>query len=207
MDWSTLFPEKPVEAKVEFADVGCGYGGLLVALAPIFPDKYMLGMEIRIKVSEYVQKRIEALRANGKSADDAHYQNIAVLRSNAMKFLPNMFEKGQLSKMFFLFPDPHFKKKKHKARIISSTLLSEYAYALRPDGMLYTVTDVPDLHEWMKSHLDEHVLFERIPDKDLVDDPIIKCVMTRTEEGLKVEREGRDKYLAVYRRIKHEGEQ
>lgn len=37
----------------------------------------------------------------------------------------------QLCKMFFLFPDPHFKKTKHKWRIISSTLLAEYAYVLR----------------------------------------------------------------------------
>lgn len=28
----------------------------------------------------------------------------------------------QLSKMFFLFPDPHFKARKHKARIISSAI-------------------------------------------------------------------------------------
>ena len=33
--------------------------------------------------------------------------------------------------MFFLFPDPHFKKAKHKWRIISPTLLSEYAYVLQ----------------------------------------------------------------------------
>lgn len=29
MNWKTLYPEMPSEAKVEFADVGCGYGGLL----------------------------------------------------------------------------------------------------------------------------------------------------------------------------------
>lgn len=33
--------------------------------------------------------------------------------------------------MFFLFPDPHFKKTKHKWRIISQSLLAEYAYVLR----------------------------------------------------------------------------
>ena len=33
--------------------------------------------------------------------------------------------------MFFLFPDPHFKKTKHKWRIISTTLLAEYAYVTR----------------------------------------------------------------------------
>ena len=48
-----------------------------------------------------------------------------------MKYLPNFFLKGQLSKMFFLFPDPHFKKAKHKWRIINETLISEYAYVLR----------------------------------------------------------------------------
>ena len=42
-----------------------------------------------------------------------------------------MFFLFQLSKMFFLFPDPHFKKTKHKWRIISPTLLAEYAYCLR----------------------------------------------------------------------------
>jgi len=29
MDWSQLYPQMPAEAQVEFADVGCGYGGLL----------------------------------------------------------------------------------------------------------------------------------------------------------------------------------
>ena len=61
-----------------------------------------------------------------------------------MKYLPNFFRKGQLSKMFFLFPDPHFKKAKHKWRIINETLLAEYAFVLREGGRLYTVTDVED---------------------------------------------------------------
>jgi tRNA (guanine-N7-)-methyltransferase len=127
-------------------------------------------MEIRVKVTDFVQQRIVALRqqAERNAEAKAHYQNVAVIRANAMKFLPNFFHKAQLSKMFFLFPDPHFKKKKHKARIISQTLLSEYAYVLRSGGLLYTVTDVKDLHDWMVKHLEEHPLFERIPDSELV---------------------------------------
>uniref|UniRef100_D3Z7D2 tRNA (guanine-N(7)-)-methyltransferase n=2 Tax=Mus musculus TaxID=10090 RepID=D3Z7D2_MOUSE len=146
MDWSELYPEffapliqnkshddpkdekeKHSGAQVEFADIGCGYGGLLVALSPLFPDTLILGLEIRVKVSDYVQDRIRALRA----APGGGFQNIACLRSNAMKHLPNFFRKGQLAKMFFLFPDPHFKRTKHKWRIISPTLLAEYAYVLR----------------------------------------------------------------------------
>ena len=35
---------------VRFADVGCGFGGLLVRLAPLYPDTLMVGMELRDKV-------------------------------------------------------------------------------------------------------------------------------------------------------------
>ena len=40
--------------KVTFADIGCGYGGLLVNLSKVFPTNLALGMEIRVKVSDYV---------------------------------------------------------------------------------------------------------------------------------------------------------
>ena len=96
------------------------------------------GMEIRVKVSDYVRDKIKALRVN----HPGQYTNVGCIRANAMKYLPNFFRKGQLSKMFFLFPDPHFKKAKHKWRIINETLLAEYAYVLREGGRLYTVTDV-----------------------------------------------------------------
>lgn len=33
----------PKDKKVEFADIGCGFGGLLIALAPVFPDTLILG--------------------------------------------------------------------------------------------------------------------------------------------------------------------
>jgi len=49
MDWSVLYPSHP-GGEVEFADIGCGYGGLLVQLSPLFPTSLMLGMEIRVKV-------------------------------------------------------------------------------------------------------------------------------------------------------------
>lgn len=57
-----------------------------------------------------------------------------------MRYLPNFFVKNQLEKIFFCFPDPHFKAKNHRRRIISEILLTEYAYFLEPNGRLYTVT-------------------------------------------------------------------
>lgn len=44
MDWDSHYPAFSGTGKTpEFADVGCGFGGLLIALAPMFPDKVMLG--------------------------------------------------------------------------------------------------------------------------------------------------------------------
>lgn len=33
---------------------------------------------------------------------------------------------------------------------------------------MYTITDVQDLHEWMVTHFEEHELFERVSEEDLV---------------------------------------
>lgn len=155
-----------------------------------------IGMEIRPRVAEYVRLRIMAQRKAEGISD-----NLSVSRTNAMKYLPRFFFKGQLSKMFFCFPDPHFKKSKHNRRIISTGLLAEYAYALREGGTLYTITDVRDLHNWMVAHLSVHPMFERIPDAEAETDPCVPVMRTYTEEGKKVERTHGAKFIAVYRRL------
>lgn len=59
----------------------------------MYPDTLILGMEIRLKVSDYVMERIAALREQHSDA----YDNIACIRTNAMKYLPNFFYKGQVN--------------------------------------------------------------------------------------------------------------
>ena len=118
-----------------------------------------------------------------------------------MKFLPNLIKKAQLSKIFICFPDPHFKTRKHKARIVSATLNSEYAYALRPGGMVYTITDVEALHNWMVHHFDAHASFERLSREEEQSDECIEVMSQETEEGKKVERNKGPKFIAVYRRL------
>lgn len=58
----------------------------------MFEKNLILGLEIRVKVSDYVNDRIQALRKQNPEK----FQNIAVLRTNAMKYLPNFFHKGQV---------------------------------------------------------------------------------------------------------------
>jgi len=197
MDWSELYPGNR-DKDVEIADIGCGFGGLLVALSPMTTSN-ILGMEIRVSVSRYVDEKIRALR--NKEKDTNGYANIAVLRANAMKNLPNFFRKGQLSKVFICFPDPHFKAKRHKWRIVSYSLCAEYAFILQPGGILYTITDVLQLHEWMVAHLDSHPLFQRLSDDELAADAYVQAMTQATEEAKKVERNEGSKYIACYRRI------
>eukprot|EP01102_Stenamoeba_stenopodia_P009713 TRINITY_DN2874_c0_g1_i2.p1 TRINITY_DN2874_c0_g1~~TRINITY_DN2874_c0_g1_i2.p1 ORF type:complete len:170 (+),score=32.19 TRINITY_DN2874_c0_g1_i2:390-899(+) len=153
-------------------------------------------MEIRLKAVQFVKEKIETLREK----QPGQYENISVVQSNAMKYLPAYFRKGQLKKIFFLFPDPHFKKSNHRRRIISEGLLAEYAYVLSEGGMAYTISDVKDLHEWMDSHFIQHPLFEKVSAEELEKDPVVPVVYNQTEEGKKVTRSHGQKYLAVFRK-------
>ncbi|KAK1353553.1 tRNA (guanine-N(7)-)-methyltransferase [Heracleum sosnowskyi] len=164
VDYSVHYPQLHLlsdsisSKKVEFADIGCGFGGLLISLATLFPETLMIGMELRDKVTEYVKERIVALR-----------------KANP--------------------------EKNHRRRVISPHLLDEYAYALRVGGIIYTITDVEELGEWMNSCLKGHPLFEALTQEELDADPVVNLLSSATEEGQKVSRNGGQTFQAIYRRI------
>jgi tRNA G46 methylase TrmB len=81
----------------------------VVSLAPVYPDKLLLGLEIRDKAAEYVADRIQRLRQQHvqykagtytpKPSEPTHdhpYTNISVVHCNAMKYFPCYFAKGQV---------------------------------------------------------------------------------------------------------------
>ncbi|KAM0679941.1 tRNA (guanine-N(7)-)-methyltransferase (tRNA(m7G46)-methyltransferase) [Glugoides intestinalis] len=134
IDWSLHFVDglPPV-----YIDIGCGYGKFLIETAKQFPESNVLGLEIRDKVAEFVHESVKSI------------ENCSVIKANAMLFLPNFFKPGSLKKLFVLFPDPHFKKKKQKARIICRQTMQLFKYLLDEDGELYISTDVKSLFEDM----------------------------------------------------------
>jgi tRNA (guanine-N7-)-methyltransferase len=71
---------------------------------------------------------------------------------------------------------------------------------LESGGLLYSITDVEELHEWHLSHLRSHSLFDEVPLEDLKDDPFVQAMMNSTEEGKKVDREGRSKFFCVFKK-------
>ncbi|KAL6207721.1 hypothetical protein ACLB2K_018675 [Fragaria x ananassa] len=57
LHYPQLFPSSDVAGsckKIQFADIGCGFGGLLICLSTLFPETLMIGMELREKVTEQI---------------------------------------------------------------------------------------------------------------------------------------------------------
>lgn len=232
--WHDMFPKyfdkdhAPTvqEAQVKYLDVGCAYGGLLMSLAPQFKrihgdgahTRLLMGIEIREKVVQYTQGRIEKLRLgqmdqhmpieqyrNAALEDPESFERVWVIRSNAMKYLPNYFRKGQLEKISFCFPDPHFHRKNHRRRIISTQLLAEYAYVLAKGGLIYTITDVKELGDWMQKHLDESPLFKRVSEEELrmvpEDAMVYDYIHQSSEDAQRTKEQKLDMHCAVYRKL------
>ncbi|EKF31887.1 tRNA (guanine-N(7)-)-methyltransferase, putative,methyltransferase, putative [Trypanosoma cruzi marinkellei] len=189
---------------VEFVDVGCAFGGMLFALSQEYPDACMLGLEIRPKVVKFAQEKTLGLReANSDSSH--HFCNLWFEQMNVMKFGSNCFRKGQLRVLFFCYPDPHWKKKNIRRRIISPGLVHEYAYWLRIGGLLFTVSDVEELEQWMISCLDGCPLFRRLSEEELQSDSMTRKVLSyatnASEDAQRTERKGLQKHYAVYLRV------
>lgn len=68
-------------------------------------------------------------------------------------------------------------------------------------GLLYTVTDVKDLHEWMVQHLAAHQSFQRLTLDEEKSDILHDKLLHRSEEAQKVERNQGEKFLAIFRRL------
>lgn len=108
MDWGALFPDAAAEAEKAgaptptptVADVGCGFGGLLIQLSPLLPSSLMVGIELRDSVCDYVRQRVAVLR----SGTPPRCANVAAVRVNAQRHLTHMFGRQSLEKLFFLFP-------------------------------------------------------------------------------------------------------
>ncbi|NXV56827.1 TRMB methyltransferase, partial [Molothrus ater] len=149
-----------------------------VALSELFPRSLALGLELRGKVAAFTRARIRALRA----AQPGRFGNVACVRGNAMKHLPHFFLRGQ----WFL-----------GCRACCTrcfwgiTVVLGYTLVFGVQGLVYTVTDVPELHQWMLQHFGEHPLFEPLPPAQLAADPLLPLLPAVTEEGQRARRAGR----------------
>ncbi|CXI42818.1 methyltransferase, putative [Plasmodium berghei] len=188
---------KPNNFEVNFLDIGCGYGGLLFELCKVFDNKLILGLEIRDKITNYVGEKINTYRKN----NFPNYNNISVIRTNAMKFLPNYIKKNQIEKMFFCFPDPHFKKPNWRRRIITIESLSLYYHLLQKNGLIYFITDVFTLYLWVKFCLNKYQKFKILSEEEYKNDICIKLIHEKSEESKRVKTQNKNMYFCVAQKI------
>ena len=135
-------------------DIGSAKGEFLIELASKYPKWNFLGLEIRealVSSSERKRKNLEL-------------RNLKFLYCNANvsldEWLSNL-EYDQLKRVSIQFPDPWFKRKHIKRRLLKSALLNSIARYLNKDGELFIQSDIFKLIESMTNKIDQSVYFDR----------------------------------------------
>ncbi|MCA8922892.1 MAG: tRNA (guanosine(46)-N7)-methyltransferase TrmB [Planctomycetes bacterium] len=142
-DWSTAFanPELPLEV-----DVGCMHGTFMLERARRVPEHNFVGLEIRVPLVEEVRQRIER---------DA-LPNARVVLCNANTSFTDLFAPQSVHRVYVHFPDPWFKAKHHKRRLVKPEFLDAVASRLTPDGELQFATDYKDYAEEVLDLVEAH---------------------------------------------------
>ena len=67
----------------------------------------------------------------------------------------------QLKRVSIQFPDPWFKRKHLKRRVLTKSLLNSIARSISNDGELFIQSDIYKLIEYMTNIIDESIYFDR----------------------------------------------
>jgi tRNA (guanine-N7-)-methyltransferase len=129
---SDLFadPNRPLHL-----DIGSGRGRFLLAMAPLCPEQNHLGIEIR-------RPLVAAAKADQEAAG---LTNLRFLFAHAGVSLPGWLADltpGRLALVSLQFPDPWFKTRHHKRRVLQPPLLLALAGAMAPGSRLFLQSDV-----------------------------------------------------------------
>jgi len=121
-----LEPGRPVDL-----EVGCADAQFLFELAERDASRRYVGLEIREELVEAVNRQ----------ATDRGVPVTAVF-CHANRHMHEMFDEARVSRVFVNFPDPWFKRKQRKRRMVDPLLADQIARLLEPGGELLVQTDV-----------------------------------------------------------------
>lgn len=145
VEWKEIFANgKPAD----YLDVGAGLGKFLIDISLAEPNKNVLGFEVRANAVDWTN---DVLKGEGLT-------NGKVLWYSAVNGFPFIADQS-IEKIFYFFPDPWPKKRHHKRRAFSTGLLDEFSRVLKRDGVLYIMTDVPEVDEYHREILTQHIDF------------------------------------------------
>jgi tRNA (guanine-N7-)-methyltransferase len=96
------------------------------------------------RVGLYVGVEIRRELVEATNADCARLGlgNVRLVFANMSVDMRRLFAPGSVRRFFLNFPDPWFKSRQHKRRVIGPGLVAEIGRALAPGGELYVMTDI-----------------------------------------------------------------
>jgi len=130
-------PELPLHL-----DIGSASGDFLFNLAFENNNWNYLGIEIRQKLVENAKLRIR----------EKNFSNLYFAFGNAANIFNNLKYKFLINysnSISFYFPDPWFKKKHHKRRIIQPELINLLSVSMQKGSLIFIKTDVKELFDYM----------------------------------------------------------
>ena len=141
-------------------DVGSAKGEFLIELATKYPDWNFVGLEIReplVTLCENKRKKLELT-------------NLKFLFCNVNVSLDEWLsdlDYGQLKRVSIQFPDPWFKRKHFKRRVLTTNLLNSIAKSMSEDGEIFIQSDILKLIEYMTNKIDKSRYFNRRDSGDI----------------------------------------
>lgn len=145
LDWSSTFADPSLPL---ILDVGCGYGRFLLAFVNNMPGYNALGLEIREPVVDRANRWANTLELQ---------RRVRFVLANATISLEHMLCSfpGPLSLVTIQFPDPHFKRRHHKRRVVQPQLVSAIKALVPQGGKVFLQSDVLEVAEDMRDHFEK----------------------------------------------------
>ncbi|HUR98179.1 MAG TPA: tRNA (guanosine(46)-N7)-methyltransferase TrmB [Pyrinomonadaceae bacterium] len=184
VDIESMFsePDRPLRV-----DIGCARGRFLLRMAEAEPGWNYLGVEIRQPLVD------EANRI----AAEARLTNLRYEFCNAMLWLGQLLADipdGILQAVTIQFPDPWFKKKHAKRRMVNAELVAALVERIAPDGRVFVQTDIEFLAEEMFELFRSDT---RLSETQVTENPFA----VKTEREKSVEARGLSVYRSTFVRI------
>jgi tRNA (guanine-N7-)-methyltransferase len=124
-------------------DVGSACGSFLLGLAQAQPEFNYVGLEIRRAMVDFANARAESIHAAGK---------VFFLCCNANAAMEKIFEQytsGVVQRITINFPDPYFKRRQQKRRVVQPEFVRMLATKLATGAEIICQTDVSEVQGYV----------------------------------------------------------